>query len=181
MALLSLVAGTRAARADIPPDRQALILTRALSYDNNLRSRAGDTVVVAVLYRSGNGGSEAMADAAFKAFKALENVKIQDLPFRAVKVPFSSKESLKAAIGAQGIDALYACVGLEGDVGAIKEVSHKDHVLSIGAREEFVQGGLSLGVFLTDGKATITVNLQSSRDEGAALSSELLRLARVLR
>jgi hypothetical protein len=181
VALLALLVGPRAARADIPPDRQALILTRALSYDNNLKSRAGDSVVVAVVYRSGNGASEAMGDAAFRAFKALESVKIQDLPFRAVKLAFTSKDALKSAISSQGIDALYICVGLEGDVGAVKEVSHKEHVLSIGAREELVQGGLSLGVFLTDGKATITVNLQASRDEGAALSSELLRLAHVLR
>jgi hypothetical protein len=181
-AVLLCVAGvSRPAHADIPPERQALILTRALSYDNNLRSRAGDSVVVAVLYRAGNGASEAMADGAVRAFKALENVKIQDLPFRAVKLAFTNKDGLKAAISAQGVDAVYACVGLEGDIGAIKEVSHKDHVLSIGSREEFVQGGLSLGVFLTEGKATITVNLQASRDEGAALSSELLRLAHVLR
>jgi hypothetical protein len=171
----------RPARADIPPDRQALILTRALSYDNNLRSRAGDAVVVAVLYKAGSGASESMADQMLHAFKALEGAKVQDLPFRAVKLPFSGKEGLKAAISSQGIDVLYSCTGLEGDLGTLKEVSHHEHVLTIGSREEHLSSGLSLGVFLTDGRATITVNLAASHDEGAAFSSELLRLARVLR
>jgi hypothetical protein len=170
----------RTARADIPADRQAVILSRALAYDNNLRSRAGDTVVVAILYKSGNGASESAADAIFRAFKALESVKIQDLPLRTVKVAFSSKDALRAAVSSQGIDAIYSCPGLEGEVGSIKEVSHRERVLTIGAREEFLESGLSLGVFMVETKATITVNLQASREEGASFSSELLRVARVL-
>ena len=169
------------ARADIPPERQAMILTRALSYDNNLRSRAGDTVVVAIVYKAGNGASESMAEAMLRAFKALESAKVQELPFRAVKVAFTGKDALRSAILSQGIDALYGCVGLEAEQGTLKELSHHEHVLTIGAREDQVSGGMSLGVFVTDGKPTITVNLQASRDEGASFSSELLRLARVLR
>src|SRR5690349_9295645 len=106
---MALLVGAGEARADIPADRQAVILTRALSYDNNLRGRAGDTVVVAVVYRSGNPASEAMADSVFKAFKTLEGVKIQDLPFHPVKVAYTGKDALRSAVGAQGIDALYAC------------------------------------------------------------------------
>src|SRR5262249_31631856 len=153
----------------------------ALSYDNNLKSRAGDAVVVAIVYKAGNGASEAMADAMYKAFKPLEGAKIQELPFRVVKLAFGGRDALKAAVSSQGLDALYNCVGLEGDVGSVKEVSHREHVLTMAAREDQVSAGLTLGVFLTDGKATITVNLPASRDEGAAFSSELLRLAHVLR
>jgi hypothetical protein len=176
----ALLSGAGVARADLPPDRQAVILTRALSYDNNLRGRAGDSVVLAVVYRAGNAASESMADSVYKAFKTLEGVKIQDLPFKTVKMAFSSKDALRAAIGAQGIDAVYACAGMENDLGAVREIGRAQHVLTIGTREADVQAGLSLGVFVTDGKAMINVNLPASREEGAAFSSELLRLARVV-
>jgi hypothetical protein len=168
-------------RAEIPPERQALILTRALSYDDNLKSRAGDAVVVAVLFKSGNPASEAMADATARAFKALEGVKVQNLPFKTIKYSYTGKDALNAAIGAQGIDALYVCAGLDTEAQSIREVARKDHVLTIGSREDLVEHGMSLGVFTLDSKPTITVNLAASREEGAAFSSELLRLAHVLR
>jgi hypothetical protein len=169
------------ARADIPPDRQALILTRALSYDDNLRSRAGDAVVVAVLFKSGNQASESTADTTTRAFKALEGMKVQNLPFKVVKLAYTGKDPLQSAIVAQGIDALYVSTGLDGDLASIRDVSRRDHVLTIGAREDFIERGMSLGVFTVDAKPTITVNLAASREEGAAFSSELLRLAHVIR
>jgi hypothetical protein len=166
---------------DVPPDRQALILTRTLAYDNNLRARAGDAVVVAVVFRRGVPASEAAAGPILQGFRALEGVKVQDLPFHAVQVPFAGVAALKSAVESQGIDVLYICPGLEGDIAAIKELSHHDHILTIGAKEELVKNGLSLGVFVVDSKNTITVNLAAARDEGAAFAAELLRIGRVIR
>lgn len=169
-----------AARAEaVAPDKQAVIIARALAYDDNLRGRAGDSLVVAVLFKPGAG--DAAADAMMRAFKALEGVKVQTLPLRVVKLAFAGKDSLHTAVAGQGIDALYVCPGLEGEQSAIRDESKRDHVLTIAAKEEQLTAGLSLGVFVYDGKTTITVNLPASKDEGAAFSSELLRLARVIR
>lgn len=172
----------RTALADsVAPDKQAVILARALAYDDNLKSRAGDSLTVAVLFKSGQGGSESAADGMLHAFKALEGVKVQGLPLHAVKLAYTSKDALHAAVTSQGIDVLYVSPGLDGDQGAIRDESKRDHVLTIASREDQLNAGLSLGVFSFDGKTTITVNLPASKEEGAAFSSELLRLARVVR
>jgi len=181
-ALYSRTGLVAVARADdVPPDRQALILTRTLAYDNNLRSRAGDALVVAVVFHRGNPVSEATATPMMQVFRALEGVKVQDLPFHVAQVPYSGAQALKGAIESQGIDVLYICPGLESEIGAIKELSHHEHVLTIGAKEEYVKNGLSLGVFVVDAKNTITVNLAATRDEGAAFAAELLRIVRFIR
>lgn len=171
----------RVAQAQVPPEKQAVILARALAYDDNLKNRAGDSLVVAVVFKPGQAPSESAADAIFKAFKALEGVKVRDLPLKTVKLAYSGKDALHSAIVGQGIDALYVCAGVDGDQAAIKEVSHRDHVLTIASREDWLQSGLALGVFTVDGKTTISVNLPASKEEGAAFSSELLRLAHVIR
>jgi hypothetical protein len=172
----------RVACADqVAPDKQAVILARALAYDDNLKTRAGDSLVIAVIFKASAGGSESAADGVVRAFKAIEGVKVQGLPLRVVKLAFSGKDALHGAVTSQGIDALYVCAGLEGDQSAIRDESRRDHILTIASREEQLTAGLSLGVFLFDGKTTITVNLPSSKEEGAAFSSELLRLARVIR
>jgi hypothetical protein len=182
VALLAMRLDGSVARADdVPPDRQALILTRTLAYDNNLRARAGEAVVVAVVFRRGNPTSEAAAAPILQGFRALEGVKVQDLPFHVAQLPYAGAQALKSSIESQGIDALYICPGLESEIGAIKELSHHEHVLTIGSKEEYVKNGLSLGVFVVDAKNTITVNLAATRDEGAAFAAELLRIGRVIR
>jgi hypothetical protein len=170
------------ARAEpVAPEKQAVILARALAYDDNLRTRAGDSLLVAVLFKPGVGASDTAADSVVHAFKALEGVKVQSLPLRVIKLAFTGKEGLRTAIANQGIDALYVCPGFDSDQSAIREESRRGHILTIASREEQMTAGLSLGVFVFDGKTTITVNLPSSKEEGAAFSSELLRLARVIR
>jgi hypothetical protein len=180
-ASLALAVAAVARADDVPPDRQALILTRTLAYDNNLRSRAGDAVVVAVIFKRGNPASEALAGPILQGFRALEGVKVQDLPFHAAQLAYGGAAALKSSIESQGIDVLYICPGLEGEIAAIKEISHHEHVLTIGAKEDYVRNGLSLGVFVVDAKNTITVNLTATRDEGAAFAAELLRIGRVIR
>ncbi|MDB4969318.1 MAG: hypothetical protein JWN44_5007 [Myxococcales bacterium] len=172
----------RSARADqVSPDKQAVILARALAYDDNLRARAGDAIVVAVVFKSGQSASEGAADGMVRALKAIEGVKVQNLPLRVVKLAYSGKDALHGAVTGQGIDALYVCPGLESEQNAIREESRRVHILTVASREEQLTAGFSLGVFMFDGKTTITVNLPASKEEGAAFSSELLRLARVIR
>ena len=61
------------------------------------------------------------------------------------------------------------------------ELTRKRHVITVGSREDYVKRGVSLGVFLASGRPTIMVNLSASRSEGAAFSSDLLRLATVIK
>ena len=35
---------------------------------------------------------------------------------------FSGKDALRSAISSQGIDALYSCVGLESNLGSVREL-----------------------------------------------------------
>src|SRR4051812_42497472 len=68
-------------------DRQAMVLTRAFSYDYALKDRAGAAIVLGIVYKPGNAPSETMADAWIKGFKPLAAIKVQGLPFSAVKIP----------------------------------------------------------------------------------------------
>jgi hypothetical protein len=184
LSVVSVVAGVGPARSEsseIPPDRQVPILARALAYDENLRTRAGDELVVAILAKAGSRPSEQAADAVSKAFAGLAGIKVQGLPMRSTRVLYSNAGALSSAIQNQGIDVVYVCPGLDGELAAILEVTKQHHVLSMGAREEYINKGASLGVFFISSKPTICVNLAASKAEGAAFGSDLLRLAKVIR
>jgi hypothetical protein len=180
--LCALVTSATAAPADeVPPPRQVLILTRALAYDGNLKTRAGADLLIAVLGKPGNATSDELAATMGKAFRGLGNVKVQGLAVRATQLAYKDASGLAAAIEAQGIDALYVCPGLDAELMGIFEATRRLKVITMASRQDYVQRGLSLGVFGIDGKPTILVNLAASKSEGAAFGSDLLRLAKVIR
>jgi hypothetical protein len=177
--VLCAVAPARA--QEVPPERQVLILTRALAYDDEIKNRAGDDVTLAVMAKAGNATSEAMAAAIVKAFRGIGGLKVQGLSMKITQISFSNGPALLAAATSQNVDVVYVCTGMEADLPAIIEVTRKRRMVSIGSREEHVQRGLALGVFPVDGKPTIVVNLPAAKAEGSAFSSDLLRLAKVIK
>ena len=174
-------AGQAPAEAEVPSSRQAVIVLRALAYDGNLRTRAGDTIDIGVLYKKGHGGSEQMAATMAKAFGVLASTQVAGLPIAVSRLAYGGTEALDKSIGGVGIDMIYVCEGLDAEVGAIAEVTRRTKTLTVGSGREQVRQGLSLGVFQVDAKTTILLNLQSSRQEGVAFAADLLRLAAVIR
>jgi hypothetical protein len=183
IALLAVVAASAAVAyaQEVSPDRQAIILVRALSYDGSLKSRAGSELVIAIVAKPGNAASEKAAGAALQAFGALVATRVQGLPVKAAALAYRGPAALDAAIKSQGIAALYLCPGLENDLDAILAVTRAQKRISIGAREDYVVKGVSLGVFAFEGRPTIHVNLGGSRSEGSEFGSDLLRLSKVIK
>jgi hypothetical protein len=178
--LASLVASVAYA-GEVPPEKLATILTRTLSYDDHLTGRAHGAVVIAVLWKSDDPRSKASADVMVPAFKRLEHVHVQGMPLGIVQLAWESPARLKAQLAEQGIDMLFVCPGLSSVVSQITTATRAAQVVTAAALPDDVRDGLSVGVSMEDSQSTISVNLAASRAEGAAFSSELLRLARIVR
>lgn len=171
----------RCEAGELPASKQAIFLARVIAYDANLKARAGPTVNIAILTKKGDAESERSADAVLKAFAPLEAATVLGLPVKVSAIGFTGREALDQAIRAGGIDTLYVCQGLEPHLADIKAVARSRKVLTMASRERQLKEGVSLGVFLVDGKNTIMVNLDASREEGVAFGPELLRLVTVVR
>lgn len=169
------------AAAEIPVERQVMVLSRALSYDSELKTRAGTEIVVGVLTKPGNADSAAMGVAVLGGFKLLANVRISGLTLTAKNLSYTNPTALLAAATSEQVDVIYVCVGLDSDLPAIIEVARKRQNLTLGSSLDQVTKGLALGVFVLEGKPTVYVNLTAARSEGAALSTELLRIAKVIK
>jgi hypothetical protein len=168
---------------EVPPELQAVILSRALSFDDALKYRVGDHVTAAILYRPGDEPSETLARQMLKAWKALGSgdPRIAGLPLRIILMAFADQAALSTGILAEGVDVLYVCPGLESRLTEISRVTRQRLVISIGSRQEHVTRGLSMGVFAVKDHGAIFINLPASKSEGANFSFDLLRLAVVIR
>lgn len=175
-----LLAGGRAG-ADPLVDRQAVITLRALAYDHNLGKRAGGSLAVAVLFKEGHSGSVDSSRKWTEALAKLGALRVQGMPLQVVRLAYTDAASLKGVVAAQGLDALFVCEGLEAEVDALKAVSRSAKVLTITGSADLVERGLSLGIVLSGDKNTILINPQASAAEGVSFSSDLLRLAKMVK
>lgn len=161
--------------------REAVILGRAFAYDYNLHTHAGSSLVLAVVYNPHDSDSVASGSRWYDDFQALAGVKIQGMPLKVIRLAYASPSQLQSAVQSQGIDILFICGGLEDSVGTITSTSHSGKVLTVGATDALVRAGLALGVFSDDGQVKILVNLPAAGKEGVSFSSDLLRLAQIIR
>jgi hypothetical protein len=176
--LLALLVGPPVWAEEIAPEKRAVILVRALSYDSNLKMRAGNDLVLAVLTRR---PGDACATGMQRGFAVLGTPKVVGLPMRFTGLAYTAPEALAGAITQQGIDVLFLCDSLQPDLPAILEVARKHQVLTMGSSEEQVSRGTTLGVVFQEARLSLLVNLSAAKSVGAAFTSDLLRVARVIR
>ena len=176
-----LFAGGLGVGAELPAAKQAVFLARIIAYDGNLKERAAGTVTIGILSRKGDKASEQMAESIVKAFGPLESATLAGLPVKLTKVSFVGRDVLDKAVRDEHINTIYVCEGLDANLSDITSVARSRKALTIASQQGHLKHGLSLGVFDVDGKNTILVNLDASREEGVAFGPELLRLATVVR
>ena len=178
---LVLFAGGLGIGAELPAAKQAVFLARIIAYDGNLKERVAGAVTIGILSRKGDKASEQMAESVIKAFGPLESATLAGLPVKLTKVSFVGRDLLDKAVRDEHINTIYVCDGLDANLSDITSVARSRKVLTIASQQGHLKLGLSLGVFDVDGKNTILVNLDASREEGVAFGPELLRLATVVR
>jgi YfiR/HmsC-like len=180
-AVLVLCAGGLGVGAELPAAKQAVFLARIIAYDGNLKERAAGIVDIGILSRKGDKASEQMAESILKAFSPLESATLAGLPVKLTKLSFVGRDALDKAVRDEHINTIYVCGGLDANLSDITSVARSRKALTIASQQDHLKHGLSLGVFDVDGKNTILVNLDASREEGVAFGPELLRLATVVR
>ena len=178
--LLSTMAASSTAWGDVPPQRQAAVLGRVLAYDRSMKERAGDSVVVAVLYRAGHGPSEDCALQMFEGFRTIERFVLHGLPFKTTRIPYDAGGDWRQTLRTAGVDALYVCQGLDDDIDTIAAAARQRKITTMGARQHFVTRALSLGVFESDNKPVIVLNYAVSKEEGAVFGNDLMSVAKVI-
>lgn len=178
LALAVVTASAASARAEsvLPPKSQANILARVLAYDRNLKARAGDSVVVGVVYAPSSSASTAEAEEIFTTFKSLEKFVLLGLPLKVEKVAFTDAAMLKATIKERGIDALFVCSALDADLAAIIATARELDTITLTGQRRYVSQGIAIGSVVIDGKPALVFNRAASEAEGSQFSSQFLSL-----
>ena len=164
------------AAADVG-ERQVLALIRALAYDRQLGERAGDDVLIGVVFGPGEADC---AGEALAVLRGLDGVTIQERPIRSMSVSFTDAGALSDALSG-GVDVLIVVGGLGEATAEVVRVAHRAGAVTAGFEPEMLTIGVPLVVSDERGELEVYVNLPASRAAGQSFSSKLLQVATVVR
>ena len=156
----------------VPIDVQVGLIVNIWKLDRNFDS--AKVVTLAVVYQESYSGSVNVKD---DLLVTIERQKV-----RVVAVPYEIGRSngLRETLMLIQADAIYVAPLRGIDIAAIAEICRERHLRSITGIAEYVEAGIAVGFGIRKNRPLIIVNLRQARAEGAAFSSQLLELARIV-
>ncbi len=178
LAAMLALAGPRDAVAEVPAEKQAIIILRILAYDHALADRAGASVRLAVVH----GESAAGLACASRMRTALDGpVNRVVVTGKRLEVQTLSAVAVSGhSLTERGIAVLYMCGGAEAHVPAVVKAARIARVLTFTDQPHYLAHGLSIALSDDRARVGILVNLVAARAEGARLAGQLLRLSKVV-
>jgi hypothetical protein len=170
---------TSADSASVPIGLQVDLFAKVADYDKTLPGRAEGVVRVLVVTR---GGVAESAAAAARVVNGLSNLsRISGLPHEDSAVEFTNAPALAALCRERTVGILYLTPGLADVDDAVATALTGVPVLTVSASAEGVSRGIVLGFDLVGSKPKLLVNLASCRNQNVVLSSDVLKIATVIR
>jgi hypothetical protein len=180
LAALLVTAGRGAsASADGTDDRRALVMLRALAYDNHLDHRTGDEVRIVIVYPVGDDGV-AEGRRWTQAFAHVRKLTVDGRPVIVTAHKFETAKLLGRTLRDLHAAALVSCDGLGKaiPVPELAAITRAHSVLSFSTRESDVVKGLAVGIVPGNPRDEIVVNVEAAAAEGVKFDAGLLQLAR---
>lgn len=181
LALAALLVTSRAGAEEVsvPVSLQIDLLLKVASYDKNLRRRAGDRVLVAVLVNPKDADSGRVAAQALAALA--EASEVDGLPVMPLSVEYTDSASLSRLADESRVAVLYVTPGFTpAELDGIALAFDGRSVLSAGALAKYTERGTVLGFDLVGGKPKLLVHLARAKRQKVELSSAVLKLMRVI-
>ena len=164
----------------MPAPMQASLFAKILTFDRNLKARAGKELKIGVLYQSKVRSSLEAQEEFLRAMCGDPGRRIEALAVSCVAIEWTGAPNLEAGTAREGIRVLYVAPLRAVAIEEIVAISRARRITTLTGVPEFVEKGIALGLALRAERPLILVHLAAARAEGADLNSQLLKLARVL-
>lgn len=179
LALAVVFAGTLSAQEmSVPVRKQLSLFARVLEFDRTLEDRVGAEIVFGIVFQRRFRTSLTTRDAVIEVLH--DDVQIAGLPVRYVSLEMADADELRALIIHYGIDVLYVAPLRGVSIDSIALVSQDQQVLTLSGVESYVSQGVTVGIGSHGEQTVVLINLPMAKAVGAKLSSELLKLARIV-
>jgi hypothetical protein len=168
-----------AEEAPVPISLQVELLLKVAGYDKNLRQRAAGRLGVTVLVKKDD--PDSVRSAAQARLALSKTTEVLGLPLDSSSVTYSDAAALAQLLRSTRAAILYVMPGFqEPELAAVAEACAGISVLSVGALARHAERGTVLALDLVGGKPKLIVHLARARQQHVDLSSNVLKLMRVI-
>lgn len=163
----------------LPVPSQYQLILKVLTFDRNLRKRAGDEIVLGIVYQKEWNTSQNIKDGLVKVMVESSPRELEGIPIRQVAIEFRDKNdfSFKMAIGK--VNILYVAPVSPPVLKAILDVCRARRIPTFTGVPSFIERGVAVGFRKRGTHAEILINFQSAREQGFNFSSRLLHISRL--
>jgi hypothetical protein len=156
----------------VPADVQIALFQNIWKLDRNFDCRRG--ITLAIVYQ------ESYFDSVTAKDDLLAAIARQQLHIATILIAAGTQEELVNRLREIVADVVYIAPLRAIDIAEIGRISRSHRFRTITGVPEYVEQGLAVGIGMRRDRPLIMVNLEQARAEGAALSSQLLALARIV-
>jgi hypothetical protein len=156
----------------VPADVQAGLFRSIWKLDRNFDCTKG--VRLGIVYQENYFDSLAAKD---DFLAVIDRLGPHTIP---VLIPVQTDQSLTDVLQRADLDMLYVTPLRAVDVAVIGQISRARRFRTFTGVPEYVEHGIAVGIGIRRDRPMIIVNLEQARAEGAAFSSQLLALARIV-
>jgi hypothetical protein len=156
----------------VPVDVQTDIFINIGKHDRNFdRSKP---IILGIVYQEDLPESVAAKDATIAA------VASRGLPITCLPIEAGRPQLLRKRLTETDANIVYVAPLRAIDIGEIARITQQRNIRTVTGVPEYVEQGIAVGVGLRNKRPLIIINLGAARAEGAAFTSQLLALARIV-
>ncbi len=164
----------------VPVNIQVSLFGRILSFDRSFENRAGEEIVVGILYQRTFRPSFNAQENVINLFLEPNAFSIKGKSTRVVAIDISGGPNEETKAMLEGVDVLYITPLRAIDISSIVAQTRAKRIRSLTGVPEYVDAGVAVGVSMRGERPEILINLTAAKLEGADFSSQLLKLAKVI-
>ncbi len=165
---------------EVPVELQHSLFMKILSFDKNIKARAGSEIIIGIIYQKNFKISLDTKDEILKAFSKSPVKDINNIPVRFVPIDIDEETDLGASVTKYGISVFYVAPLRATQLSSIIALARSKQIRTMTGVPDYVVSGLALGIGAKGGKPLILVNLAAAKMEGANFNSQLLKLAKII-
>lgn len=165
---------------ETPVDVHIPIFLKVLSFDRNLSKRAGDEIVLGIVFQTKFRKSLNVKNQTEKFLEQLTGNKIGDIPLRIVPLELDDLSDLKTTLLKEKVTVLYFTPLRAANIEDLVLICRSFHITSLSGVPEYSEAGVAVSVGSKGGSPLIIINQDAAETEGADFSSQLLKLAKIM-
>ena len=164
----------------IPAEVQYALITKILAFDKHLNEAGKRELVIGILFQNGFRMSKTTRDELIAAMEQSPATNVCGMSVRFTSIDIDNGLRVSDMISPGRVDALYITPLRAIDIETIVALSRSRKIITLTGVPEYAEEGVAVSIGIRDERPLIIVNLPAAKAEGADLSSQLLKVSKVI-